>query len=144
MNAPALPGFGALRSTANDLLKYLSANMDTNGGPLGKVFTLTHVSRRPAWHTSKIGLGWMIGVEGDLVVPDIIWHGGNSYGYCSFVGFDRVRRVAVVVLANTTSNVRDIGLHLLDERLPLDEDPPVIKSLQATLRKRLRPCPRSR
>ena len=45
---PHFPGLGGLRSTANDLLKYLAANMDENGQPVGKAFALTRVSRRDA------------------------------------------------------------------------------------------------
>ncbi len=48
-----------------------------------------------------------------------------SRGYRSFIGFDPVRRIGVVVLCNNgNENVDDIGFHLLDETFPLKSPPP--------------------
>jgi CubicO group peptidase (beta-lactamase class C family) len=46
-------------------------------------------------------------------------HDGGTAGYSTFVAFDEVRRVGVVVLSNTSTSVNDIGLHLLDDGIPL-------------------------
>lgn len=55
-------------------------------------------------------LGWQ-------AAGPVLWHNGGTGGYASFVGFDRRRRVAVAVLANTARGVDAIGFGLLD-RLP--------------------------
>jgi CubicO group peptidase (beta-lactamase class C family) len=41
-------------------------------------------------------------------------------GYASFIGFDPVERVGVIVLANSAVSVFDLGFHLIDQRYPLD------------------------
>ena len=44
---PTLAGAGALRSTVNDMLKYVRANADSISRPLGRVLATTHGERRP-------------------------------------------------------------------------------------------------
>jgi len=39
---PTLAGAGALRSTVNDMLKFLAANLDSTSAPLGRVLATTH------------------------------------------------------------------------------------------------------
>ena len=116
---PTLAGAGALRATAQDMLTYLAANLDT-AGP----FRMARVSRRAAGAaTMTIGLAWHI-----LARPagaSIIWHNGGTGGYRSFTGFDPVRKVGVVVLTNANIGADDIGFHLLDDALPLQAPPKV-------------------
>jgi len=79
--------------------------------------------RRPAGQT-KIGLGWLIcSTDG----REIAWHNGGTGGFRSFVGYDPKERIGVVVLSNasTPSGGDDIGLHLLNPKLPLaNPEPP--------------------
>ncbi|MDB6125003.1 MAG: hypothetical protein JWQ71_3996 [Pedosphaera sp.] len=102
-DVPVLSGAGALRSTANDLLKYVSANLG-----------LTRSSLTPRMKkTYENGLAW--GVNSELPGTEIISHGGGTGGYESFVGFDKVRRHGVVVLFNgrRVIDVDDLGKFLL-------------------------------
>ena len=121
---PTLAGAGALRSTAADMLTFLAANLDSSANPLARALRQTHVSRRSAGSaTMTIGLAWHI-----LARPGgatIVWHNGGTGGYRSFVGFDEVRRVGVVVLTNANIGADDIGFHLLDEAMPLQLPPRV-------------------
>jgi serine-type D-Ala-D-Ala carboxypeptidase/endopeptidase len=50
-----------------------------------------------------------------------VWSAGRADGYRSFMAFDPQARVAVVALTNAATNVGvdDIGLHILDPRVPL-------------------------
>jgi hypothetical protein len=60
----------------------------------------------------RIGLGWhVLQVTGGM---RIVWHNGGTGGYHSWAGYDPARRAGVVVLTNSTENIDDIGLHLLD------------------------------
>lgn len=43
----------------------------------------------------RVGLGWVIDTE-----HDIVWHNGGTGNYNSYLGFDAQRQLAVVVLAN--------------------------------------------
>ena len=119
---PTLAGAGALRSTALDMLMYLAANLDTTAKPLARAMRETHTPRRDAGSNMQIGLAWHI-----LSRPsgNIVWHNGGTGGYRSYVGFDPVRRVGVVLLSNVgNANVDDLGFHLLDETFPLQAPPP--------------------
>jgi CubicO group peptidase (beta-lactamase class C family) len=114
---PTLAGAGALRSTVNDMLKYIRANADSNSKPLGRVLAMTHGERRPAATNMTIGLAWH-----RLSRPSgrtIVWHNGGTGGYRSFTGYDESTGLGVVVLANSAVSVDDIGMHLLDASFPL-------------------------
>src|SRR5262249_1599185 len=121
------PGFGALSTTANDMLKFVAANLDPSAKPLGEALALSHKSHREAWGpTTAIGLGWIIGRVGN---KNLVWHAGLTPSCSGFIGFDPVKRIGVVILTNTgDSQVYDFGL--------LDDDPPAIQALHAALVKR--------
>ncbi len=115
---PTLGAAGALRSTVDDMLKYVSANADSTSRPLGSVLATTHASRRPGPAPNlTVGLAWH-----RLATPSgrtIVWHNGGTGGYRSFAGYDEASGMAVVVFANTSTSVDDIGMHLLDASIPL-------------------------
>ena len=54
-------------------------------------------------------------------------HDGGTAGFCSFAGYDPKERIGVVVLSNAfaPAGVVDIGLHLLNPKVPLaNPEPP--------------------
>lgn len=96
-----LAGAGALRSTVNDLLTFIEANMGLRESPLGAAMELAHTPRLPDPALGMdLGLGWIIAVEGDR---RFVWHNGATGGYSSFVGFDPEAREGVVVLSNSAN-----------------------------------------
>jgi D-alanyl-D-alanine-carboxypeptidase/D-alanyl-D-alanine-endopeptidase len=118
-----LAGAYAMRSTVNDLLTFLAANIGLEKSPLAKSMAAMTVPRRPTGNPNlEIALGWHILTLGGR---DIIWHNGGTFGYRSWIGFDPKNRTGVVVLSNTFTNagVDDIGLHLLDPTFPLAQPP---------------------
>jgi D-alanyl-D-alanine-carboxypeptidase/D-alanyl-D-alanine-endopeptidase len=116
-----LAGAGALRSSANDMLTFLEAFLGYKESPLAPAMKAMLEVRRPAGQT-KIGLGWLIHSIGG---QEIAWHNGGTGGFRSFVGYDPKVRSGVVVLANASSGVDDIGFHLLNPRVPLaNPEPP--------------------
>ena len=116
---PALAGAGALRSTANDMLTFLAANLGYVETPLAPAMAATLTMRRPTTlPNTTIGLAWhVLATHG----KEIVWHNGGTAGYRTFIGFDPKARVGVVVLSNagTAAGPDDIGRHLLDTALPL-------------------------
>ncbi|HEX3880056.1 MAG TPA: serine hydrolase [Bryobacteraceae bacterium] len=120
---PTLAGAGALRSSANDMLTFLEAFLGYKESPLAPAMKAMFEVRRPAGQT-QIGLGWLVySTDG----REFAWHNGGTGGFRSFVGYDLNARVGVVVLSNTStpSGVDDIGLHLLNPKLPLaNPEPP--------------------
>ena len=120
---PTLAGAGALRSTANDLLAFLAANLGYTESALSPAMAAMLKVRRPTGTAGlEIALGWHIFTRGG---NEIIWHNGGTGGYRSFIGYDPKTRVGVVVLSNTFTNagVDDIGVHLLDPHAPLITPP---------------------
>jgi serine-type D-Ala-D-Ala carboxypeptidase/endopeptidase len=120
---PTLAGAGALRSTANDLLTFLAANLGYTKSPLAPAMAAMLKVRRPTGQPGlEVALAWHIYTTND---KEIVWHNGGTGGYRSFMGFDPKARVGVVVLSNTstTEGVDDIGRHLLDASVPLAKPP---------------------
>ena len=117
---PALAGAGALRSSVNDMLTFLAANLGYVKSPLAPAMAAMLSVRRStgAPGGGEIGLGWLITKPSE---DEIVWHNGGTGGYRSFIGYDAKTRVGVVVLSNTftASGVDDIGMHLLDSHVPL-------------------------
>jgi serine-type D-Ala-D-Ala carboxypeptidase/endopeptidase len=105
---PTLAGCGALRSSANDLLKLLSAEMGLAPSALSNAMQKTQTPQGASGFMSEIGLGWQIDNE-----DSIIWHNGGTGGYRSYMGFNKDKSLGVVVLANSANDVDDIGKRLL-------------------------------
>jgi CubicO group peptidase (beta-lactamase class C family) len=120
---PTLAGAGALRSTANDLLIFLAANLGYSKSPLAPAMAAMLKTRRPTGQSGlEVALGWHIFTSNG---KEIIWHNGGTGGYRSFIGFDPKTRVGVVALSNTSTDVGvdDIARHLLDPSIPLPNPP---------------------
>jgi serine-type D-Ala-D-Ala carboxypeptidase/endopeptidase len=120
---PTLAGAGALRSTADDMLDFLAANLGYTKTPLASAMAAQIAVRRPTGQPGlEIALGWHV-LTGHG--HEIVWHNGGTGGYRTYMAYDLKRRVGVVVLSNTstTVGVDDIGLHLMDTDAPLAQTP---------------------
>ncbi|MFE3600927.1 serine hydrolase domain-containing protein [Streptomyces sp. NPDC059142] len=102
---PGLPGAGALRSSAPELLDLLDALArgpagGAADGPLGAALAEA-VRPRLALRggTRRLGLVWNIRVRPDGAAYH---HSGATRGFTAFAGFVPERRTAVVALANST------------------------------------------
>jgi len=112
-----LTGAGALRSTANDMLKFLAANIGLTPTPLAPAMKAMLEIRKPTGVPNlEIALAWhILSKDGE----QMIWHNGGTGGYHSFMGFNPRTRTGVIVLSNSTSDIDDIGRHVLDSRYEL-------------------------
>jgi len=119
---PTLAGAGAIRSTANDMLEFLAANVRPDHTALGRAMMFAHEERAPAGGPdASIGLNWIILHAG---ADTIVWHNGGTGGYRTFIGFVPSEHKGVVVLTNTGGRgADDIGMHLLDPAIPLAPKP---------------------
>jgi CubicO group peptidase (beta-lactamase class C family) len=111
---PALPGAGALRSTAVDMLRFLAANLDPARTPLAAPLEHIQQPRHRKGRGMQVGLGWMIARSPGQRGP-LLWHNGGTSGFRSFAAVARDRGIAVVVLSNTARMVDPIGLRLVRE-----------------------------
>ena len=115
----SLAGAGALRSTANDMLRFLAANLGYEKTPLAAAMSAQVSIRRPtSIPNTEIAYGWhVLHKNGN----SIIHHSGGTGGYRTYMGYDPKNRTGVVVLSNiaTHDGPDDIGRHLLDASYPL-------------------------
>jgi len=105
-----LAGAGALRSTSGDMLRFLAAEMGVIDTPLAPAMKASQEIRLATKvPPGSIACGWHVALDGALR-----WHNGQTGSFKSFCGFDRGRKIGVVVLSNTTSQFVDtIGVGVL-------------------------------
>ncbi|MGO8764033.1 MAG: serine hydrolase domain-containing protein [Limisphaerales bacterium] len=112
-----LAGCGRLYSNAEDLLKFIEANLIDADSRTAEAMTLARQVHFKA-AMRDIGLGWQI-EKGALGGPVIHWHNGGTGGYVSFIGFNRKNQTGVVVLSSYGSaligdaSTDKIGMNLL-------------------------------
>lgn len=115
----ALAGAGSILSSADDMLAYLKANMGQGDSPLYPAMQLAHQARAGgSMGPNETGLAWMNNLFGGV---DIIWHGGTTGGYMTFVGFVSDGSRGIVILTNILKPVDTIGLSVLLEGSSSDD-----------------------
>ena len=103
----AIQSAGAMYSTTDDLLKYLSANIGLIQTRIKDAMQETHLIRHPFGNSLKefldhksltqdyIGLGWTVTTD---FGKEVIWHTGSIDGYTSIVGFNPSKQIGLVIL----------------------------------------------
>ena len=109
---PTLAGAGAIRSTVNDLLVFMSANMGKAKTNLQAACDLAQQERFKKNDALGIGLGWHMFHFEDFGKP-IYWHNGGTGGYRTFLGFTKEKKIGVVLLSNTQSSVDGAAIEVL-------------------------------
>jgi len=121
----ALAGAGALRSTANDLVRFMKAtNFAEAGSPLQQPIAMLLQTRRATdLATVKAALGWFVNTNHD---DQVVWKDGMTGGYTSFAGFSTTRKSGAVILANAANALNDLGLHLTNPAYKVALYPPQV------------------
>lgn len=116
---PTLAGAGALRSTANDLLKFLEMSLGNRPSPLAPAMAMTLSERHPTDRKRvEVALGWFVSTS---YRDEIAWKDGGTGGYATFIGFSTKSRRASILLSNTADygpNLR-LGVHLINSAYSL-------------------------
>lgn len=116
-----LVGAGGIKSTANDILIFLShcVSISSTSSPLQEAILDT---QKIQTHLPQLQTGCHM-AKGWIVLPqkngDLYWHNGATYSSSSFMGFNTASKKAVVILTNTFTGSQDpdkIGLALLTEK----------------------------
>ena len=74
---PTLAGAGAIRSTANDLLKFLAANLGYTETPLAQAMADEISIRKRVGSDMEIAYAWHVQTKDG---QSIIWHNGGTGG----------------------------------------------------------------
>jgi len=132
---------GAVHSTANDLLKYMSANARLTRSKLTPLMEKTHVIRFKDSHglpgnadKALFGRTAMAWVDRGFYQPpgmELLGHAGGAGSYHAWIGFDKKQQRGVVVLSTANDlTVETIGWRIL-QRAPLaGRDPKTIVPMQ--------------
>jgi CubicO group peptidase (beta-lactamase class C family) len=98
-----LSGAGtSMYSTADDMLRYLGAQLRPERSPLRDAIELTQRHHFTDPETGlRLGLGWHFGTLSDG--RTVTWHNGGTYGFSTCAAFDRKTRTAAVMMVNTYS-----------------------------------------
>jgi CubicO group peptidase (beta-lactamase class C family) len=109
-NLHALAAAGGLRSSLDDMLRWLRANLDLQA----PIDASLHAPRADAGAGRHIAMGWQISGHGDTTV---VWHNGGTGGSRSLIAFAPVHRTGVVVLSSQAVSVDDLGMRLLGDAI---------------------------
>ena len=112
-----LAGAGALRSTANDLLKFLRVCLDPGDGPVAAAQKLALAERRPRANQRDVASGWFVASRFD---DEVVWKDGGTGGYATFIGYSTKTRRNCILLSNTANYVANtaLGTHLVNAAYP--------------------------
>jgi len=114
-----LPAVGALRSTTSDMLKFLAANTNPPDDQLGRSIQLI---RNECYETGTSFIEVCLGIHTYHRFSEFMYqHDGQTGGYHSFSAFNPEDGTAVIVLANSNTDIGAIGLRLMDPEFPLPD-----------------------
>ena len=118
LEMPTMQGAVALRSTANDLILFLRANLASQKASPLPALQDTHKPYKTtnSGIAGKIGLGWLIRTSD---ARRIHWHNGTTKGHRAFIGFCNKTGEAAVVLTNSMQDLDGLGLGLLEPGIRL-------------------------
>ena len=104
---PAMPGAGCVRSTANDLSRFVKACMGITRSKLSSALTrLTQTQRPTSLPGTNAGMGWYITSTAD---DRVVWKSGLSMGCNTFMGYSQRQRRGAVLLGNFLWQPLDAG-----------------------------------
>ena len=113
LHLSSLDAAGAFRSNVNDLLTFAAANLSWISSGLYPAMELTHKSqvKKEAGGIDYATMGWTLWQDRGR---NIVFKDGGTPGYRTFIGIDKVKKFAVVVLSSSNNGVTDIGTHIMD------------------------------
>jgi CubicO group peptidase (beta-lactamase class C family) len=91
-------GAGMIKSSLNDMFKYLEANMGLVDTPLRNAMDLTHQRQMHQGSMGDQGLAWFI-----LDLDDgqqIIYTGGDTNGHSTYMAFNKTESTGAIILLN--------------------------------------------
>lgn len=129
-------GVGGVRSTLDDMVNYLQAQLGKTESAISPALKLTQQEIQTQAN-NKMAMNWMLA---PLDAHKVHLHEGGTGGFSTFVAFDLETKRGVVILSDTAltsvGGLGSLGNHLLDSRLPLGKvrkvatpDPELLKAI---------------
>lgn len=113
---PTLAGAGALRSSLDDMMRFVAAVLSPPNNAVGRAIAQSLEPRFTVNKSLSLGLNWHRSVfEGDTTV----WHNGGTAGFRTYIGINPRTRAGVVLLNNSGQDNEDIARHILVAKMPL-------------------------
>lgn len=107
---PTLAGAGALRSSLDDMMKFLAANISPPDNAVGRAIALSHTPRFTVNTALSLALNWHISsFQGDT----LIWHNGGTAGFRTIIAWNPRTHAGAVLLGNSSQDNEDIVRHAL-------------------------------
>jgi serine-type D-Ala-D-Ala carboxypeptidase/endopeptidase len=107
-----IAGAGSFRSTANDMLKYLSANLGLLHTTLDDSIQLQHPIRHPGIianpmnYSEYVALAWRVLTD---LGTEVITHKGAIDGWNSFIGFIPAKQSGLILLCSCDTDDADMN-----------------------------------
>jgi CubicO group peptidase (beta-lactamase class C family) len=100
---PVLKGAAGMKSSANDLSKFLAVELGQRPSPLHAPMQAMLKTSRPAdWWADRQAIGWVVS---KTVMGEIWQHEGMTSGHRCYIAVDPNRHTAIVVMANAATPV---------------------------------------
>ena len=113
---------GAIISNIEDMSKYLETLITSDENyvinvaePLKDINVKSEIYNMFDVNIDNVGMTWMIDNKNN-----IIWHNGSTTNFNSYIGFNREKKIGVVVLSNISPQ-KDINMTLIGNKIMLEQ-----------------------
>lgn len=113
---------GAIISNIEDMSKYLETLITSDENyvinvaePLTDINVENEIYNMLDVNIDSVGMTWMIDNKNN-----IIWHNGSTTNFNSYIGFNRKKKIGVVVLSNISPQ-KDINMTLIGNKIMLEQ-----------------------
>lgn len=113
---------GAIISNIEDMSKYLETLITSDENyvinvaePLTDINVENEIYNMLDVNIDSVGMTWMIDNKNN-----IIWHNGSTTNFNSYIGFNREKKIGVVVLSNISPQ-KDINMTLIGNKIMLEQ-----------------------
>jgi serine-type D-Ala-D-Ala carboxypeptidase/endopeptidase len=107
-----LTGAGSFLSNAEDMTKFIKANLNADYSVISPQLILSHQPQLKGetglgWHMSNTWFDDLFGLKG------IIWHNGGAGGYSSYIAIDKISKSGIIILSNSATDITTLGINLM-------------------------------
>jgi serine-type D-Ala-D-Ala carboxypeptidase/endopeptidase len=117
-NMAGMAPAAGLKSSLQDMLIFLRANIHTDDKKLASTFEQVHQARIDVRFpgvskNTQAGYGWIISLLSEQSNLPVVWINGGANGSRAFIGFNKDKNMGVVLLSNSPGPVTELGFQML-------------------------------